>query len=107
MPSKLHNERRHAKIRAAQRYGLTLNRHQYRAIVDKIRGAKAQFLGRESARLTHWAVEWEGRTLHAVYDSKRHAIVTFLPPGSEVRQVWDKAPEWFREVAACNSVTEG
>ncbi|HWR49899.1 MAG TPA: hypothetical protein VN428_02260, partial [Bryobacteraceae bacterium] len=91
------SERIHAKRRCLERYGLNLNRHEYREVVQKIRDSKCEFVGRESLRLSHWRVEWGGQVLHAVYDSKHHAIVTFLPSGAERPGLGDKAPGWHRE----------
>lgn len=73
-------QRIHAKRRASERYGLTLNRHEMRGIVTQIRRGKAKFLSRESNRLTHWIAKIHGNDTRIVYDSERHTIVTFLPP---------------------------
>lgn len=72
-------QRIHAKRRAQQRYGLTLNRQQMRELVAQIQNGKGIFLERQSLRVTLWRVEFEGRKCKVVYDSRRGVIVSFLP----------------------------
>lgn len=105
--SKLLNQRIHAKRRAEERFGLKLNRDDYRELVLKIRGGKAEFLGRESLRLTHWAVEWSGQSMHAVYDSKRHNVVTVMYPGSTFASNGGEAPNWAKEADPRHATQEG
>lgn len=80
MPSKKHNQRHHAKVRAIERYGLVLNRHEYQALVAQIQSGAAVCLGRSSCRVTHWIVTHGETRLYALYDRLRKAIITFLPP---------------------------
>lgn len=67
-------------MRAMQRYGLALNRHDYQQLVKRIQRNEGKFLLRESNRLTHWQIDVEGQDVVVVYDKKRATIVTFLPP---------------------------
>lgn len=69
----------HAKKRAEQRYGVTLNRHGLRDLVEDIRSGRAQFVERQSNRITLWFVQLGDKTARAVYDKQRGTIVTFLP----------------------------
>ena len=70
---------RHAKRRAAERYGITLNREHYYELCRKIQHCESTPVSRTS----------NDRTLHivdgmlAVYSKKRHRIVTFLPREAE------------------------
>ncbi len=82
----------HAKRRLLARYGLTLDISDIRFLGGKIRrahttpaeasGVYPECLGRQSNRLTIWAVSYRGQVLTLVYDSIRHTIVTALPPGT-------------------------
>ena len=81
------NQRFHAKRRARERFGLELNRQDLREIAGQIQNGKdARLLGQESLRLSHWMVSYQGTEMHAVYDKKRHQVVTFLPVGATFRQ---------------------
>jgi hypothetical protein len=42
-----------------------------------------RFSWRQSNARTHWAVDWDGKTYTAVYDKRRGAVVTVLPPASD------------------------
>jgi hypothetical protein len=77
--TKLHAQRRHAKLRAQERYGLSLNRIDLREIAGLIQQGKAVFLRRQSLRVSHWLVEVGGKSARVVYDRKRKTVVTFLP----------------------------
>lgn len=84
--NKARAQRAHAKARAAQRYNLRLNRSSLRLLVQAIQANKAQFLWRESNRVTVWDIEFAGTLIRVVYDSFRKTIVTCLPrPSQEVR----------------------
>lgn len=98
MASKTVNQRFHAKRRASERFGLSLNRHQYRDLVRLIQGGKAEFIGRESLRLSHWLVTWEEKQMHVVYDSSRHTVVTLMLPGSIFHSNGMAAPAWYRDM---------
>lgn len=76
-------QRVHAKRRAAERYGLILNRSDLREIVLAIQRQQATFLFKESNRLTHYALDFQGKRVVVVYDKQRKTIVTFLPPEAE------------------------
>lgn len=79
LQSKLKSERIHAKRRALERFGLELNRQDLRSIVDIIQKQQARFIERQSLRVTIWEVMYSGQLMRAVYDSKRKAVVSFLP----------------------------
>jgi len=79
--SKVICQRKHAKMRASQRYQLTLNKDKLRVICKQIQEGKgAKYVARQSFRVTIWEVTYEGKNLWAVYDRMRHTVVTFLPP---------------------------
>jgi hypothetical protein len=72
-------QRRHAKRRAAERYGLELNRHDMRTLVEQIQHGDAEFIERQSLRVSVWWVTVGGKRCRVVYDRLRKTIVTFLP----------------------------
>jgi len=82
----------HTKRRLSTRYGLDLNLSEIRALAKKIQTAHKQppeangvypeCLGRQSNRLTIWALPCRDVVLTLVYDSIRHTIVTVLPKGT-------------------------
>ncbi len=102
--TKKHAQRQHAKRRAEERFGLHLNRDDYRDMVRLVRSGGGKFVGRESLRLSHWEITWprgpEGVLMHAVYDSKRGTIVTVMPPSRDGAgdKLTGEAPGWFREI---------
>jgi len=80
MPSKLDNEKYHAKVRFEERFGIKMNRFSYADAVRKIQSGKARFLDHQSARVSRFQMEICGIQVIAVYDKKRGTIITFLTP---------------------------
>lgn len=79
--SKYKNQRRHAKQRFSERHGFDLTDDDLdylRGCIKKNRNAK--FCFKQSNTITHWEIEYKGRTLRVVYDKGTHTIVTVLPP---------------------------
>ena len=72
---------KHAKKRAEERFGVTLNRDDLYNVSSAIRGQKAKFKQAISNRVTAWIVSLPGTSEEAIalYDRKRHAVITFLP----------------------------
>lgn len=80
MISKLICQRKHAKMRANQRYGLDLNKRALQDMCNQIQtGTDAKFVARQSYRVTIWQIQYKGQQLWAVYDRIRHTVITFLP----------------------------
>ena len=77
MNKKLINQRIHAKKRAFERYGLTLNRNDLQDIVNNIH--KAKLLSKTSNRVKVFEVLVKGVSCVVVYDRNRKSIATFLP----------------------------
>lgn len=72
----------HAKLRAAQRYGLRFGDDSEAQIVAAIQNPKesgAVFRWRTSNRSTVFDVPFRGQIVRVVYDKMRKAIVSFLP----------------------------
>lgn len=80
--TKAEAQRRHARRRAAERFGCALTDEDMDALVARIQaqGVDRRPLARQSLRLTVWEVDLpNGRIAAAVYDKNRHEIVTFTP----------------------------
>lgn len=77
--TKKDNQIAHAKKRAAERYGLVLNRREYMEVVNLIQDGKAQFMYRTSNRLAVFSLTYMETDVVVVYDKQRKTVVTFLP----------------------------
>lgn len=75
------DQRAHAVRRAAERFGLTLNRAALDALAGMIRrGELAHIVTRPSGKsLYAMKVDESGRECCVVYDSHTGAVVSFLP----------------------------
>lgn len=69
----------HAKQRAEERYGITLNHDQRAEIVQMIHTNQAEFVGKQSNNRTLWRVNYQNQDLNVVYDKARSAMCTVLP----------------------------
>lgn len=77
--------RRHAKQRAAQRYGIDISDEALNHIRSLIKRGESRMLMRQSnSRVIH-RVEVDGVVYVVAYHSERHEILTFLPPGRSQR----------------------
>lgn len=83
--SKRKAQLRHAKVRALERYGITVGNRTLAEMVQDIQQGRAEFLERQSLRVTLWRV----RGYKVVYDRTRKTIVSFLPD-AERPSVWDQ-----------------
>jgi len=81
----------HAARRMIERYGIPLSRKLRREMVEQIQSAKAEFLGRTSARVTKWRVTTSQGVFPVCYDTRRKEIVTVLPPKRPIERVADEA----------------
>jgi hypothetical protein len=84
MVTKKSAQRKHARKRAKERYGIDLTRRDMRAIIRKIDNGKAEFIGRQSLRVTVWKAKYKEEDLTFAYDNKRKTIVTVFPKGAKV-----------------------
>lgn len=71
-------ERMHARQRAKERFGVNLKNKDLATLVTMIQKGNAEFLRRQSKRVTIWRVRYAEKTMVVVYDTLRHMIVTFL-----------------------------
>jgi hypothetical protein len=79
--SKKAAERRHARRRAEERYGINAGPATRQEIARKIRGSKAKLIRRTSLNVAVYEVQLDdGPLVKVVWDRKRAEVVTFLPP---------------------------
>jgi len=77
------NQIKHARRRFKSRFDISLNSNQYNQLVNRIKKGKADFVRRQSNRVTIWDMDFEGHLIRVVYDKKTAAIVTALYPNNE------------------------
>ncbi len=93
--SKFKSLKRHSRLRAAQRYGITLTREVLAELVNQIQtqSPQAEFIERQSLRVTVWRVTLDGgRQVPVAYDTHRKTLITFLPPEYELSLPPSKEP---------------
>lgn len=74
----------HAKRRFVERAGVELTKALRRNLVASIRSGKAEFVERQSHRVTLFRVPVGAEKRVVVYDKTRGEIVTLLPRGAYV-----------------------
>jgi len=72
-------QQRHAKLRAEQRFGLTLSHDNVKDIVHMIQKDYATFVRRASTIKTLWVIGFRGRKLYVAYDKSTKMITTVMP----------------------------
>lgn len=77
-------QRRHAKFRAAQRYGFNLTEQIHGEIVALIQAGesnRASLIERQSLRVSQWRIQIGGPDvwLNVIYDKSRKQIATIMP----------------------------
>jgi len=68
----------HTMRNAWDRLGLTLTRQDIEDIIAMVQSNQCEFLGRENSTRTAWRLEFRGRTVKVVYDSKLNALRTIM-----------------------------
>jgi predicted adenine nucleotide alpha hydrolase (AANH) superfamily ATPase len=86
---KTYAQRIHFKNRVLERYGLNVNRHLYKEMVDLMKRGKGVFIEKQSSRTSVYFLYLEGKEaqeaaavgtkIKVVYDNKRKTLVTALP----------------------------
>lgn len=80
--SKAKAQRRHARQRAMERYGIEVGRSTRTAVIDAIQSGRSTVVNRTSLRTTvHDVTLPDGDVVRVVYDKHRKEIATFLPRG--------------------------
>jgi hypothetical protein len=86
------NQIKHAKKRFQKRFDIDLNANQYIQLVNRIKKGKADFVRRQSNRVTIWDMNFEGKHIRVVYDKKTSAIVTALyPDGKPLETIGERS----------------
>lgn len=75
--SKAQSQRIHALRQGEARYGLSLV--QLAEVKAAIREGRSTPVRKQSNRISVHDVTLDGQTIRAVYDRRRHEVVTFLP----------------------------
>jgi hypothetical protein len=85
----------HAKKRAEERYGVSLNKEARREIVQLIQTNQAKFVGKQSNTRTLWQVNYQNQNFNVVYDKARSSMCTVLPKEAAQFQEggWEPEPE--------------
>ena len=77
--SKAKAQRSHAARRSREREGFRLHPARQIRAVKQIQNGEADFIERQSGRITLWWVEIDAHRLKVVYDKQRQTIVSVLP----------------------------
>jgi hypothetical protein len=70
---------KHARRRFEGRFDIHLNDNEYLQLVNKIQQGRAEFVERQSNRVTIWNVDHQDKTIRVVYDKRTKVIVSALP----------------------------
>lgn len=76
---KIYSQRNHAKMRAKERYNLSLNRYDLNELSELIKSDKAICLKKQSNRIHIYNLDYKGSNIIVAYDHVRRTVVTFLP----------------------------
>ncbi len=91
---KKRNQIKHARKRFKKRFQIDINDNQYIQIINKIQKGRAEFIRRQSNRVSVWDVDFEGKLIRVVYDKKTTAIVTALyPPFNKLEIIEERNKE--------------
>lgn len=72
-------QRKHAKARALERFDLEVTDRDLGEMVRQIQSGEAQFVRKQSLRVSVFKVVVQDKPLIAVYDKKRNTIATVYP----------------------------
>ena len=78
--------RRHAKMRARQRYGLDLSFEEIEWIEQSIRDQKSTFIRKESNTVTKHRVWFKDQWITVLYNKKLRALCSVVPPEETVNE---------------------
>lgn len=92
--SKRTSQIKHAQKRFKHRYGITLSKEQYNDMLAQIHQGKAEFICKDTHRISKFWVMIEGMRVPVVYDRTRKSIVTVL------------LPQWVEETSDSDSQYE-
>jgi len=72
-------QKKHAKKRIENRFGLDMNDNKLTQIINKIIKGSAELIKKHSNHRSEWKVPFEEKILRVIYDNKTKSIVTALP----------------------------
>lgn len=78
-------QRIHARTRFKQRCNIEFTRKMRFYFINCIQNWKAEFLEKQSLRVSLFRVMYEGKSFKVVYDKKRKEIVTVLPEEGSIK----------------------
>ena len=73
----------HLKRRFYERYNLEITNQDIKEMVRKIQNQQAEFIERQSNRITIWKLQFRDKDYTIVYDKVRKSIVTVFPEMDE------------------------
>lgn len=76
--SKARAQFKHAAKRLSERFDIIIGPQLYGHFVEEIQTGKAEFMRKQSNRVTLWRTQHEGQSIVLVYDKQRKTIVTAL-----------------------------
>ena len=79
---------KHAKVRFRERFGLELNNELHDKFVRSIQLGfpYAEFLKKQTNRITIWKILYNGNYIVLVYDKNRKQIVTAIPDNEQIKE---------------------
>lgn len=79
MASKDKTQKRHALRRIAERFGVAAPRGEYERLLQDIRAGRAEFMEKQSKRVSVFRTDISGKPARVWYDKDRHTVVTVFP----------------------------
>jgi hypothetical protein len=79
LKNKVFSQQKHAVRRAEERYGLHLSGSDLNGIKNQIQNGGAEFLEKQTNRVSVFSVATPNGSVPVVYDNQRHTVVSFLP----------------------------
>ena len=76
--TKKYSQREHAKVRFMERLGVFPEKSDFEDMIGQIHDGRAEFISRDSNRVTKWWVSFREKRIAVVYDKQRKEIVTVL-----------------------------
>jgi isopentenyldiphosphate isomerase len=84
--NKRHSQRKHAKQRFQERFGIDLSPAKRLEIVGRIRNRKATFILHQTNRVSLWDIDMDHQVIRVAFDRNRQEIITAMWPFA--------VPEW-------------
>ena len=79
MPSKSKRQKKHFKFRCLQRHGLVITNQQYTKLIENIQIGNAEFIEKQSNRVSVFRVKIDEKNFRVIYDKQRKTLVSALP----------------------------